>query len=171
MSAELLLDQDDVVQEPYEPPCCEQCELEPAAIAVCLNLRTAGMHLAVGVYCPECAAAASAALRLGRPERRRTPLPAGALMRRDFYVDVARDLLRHLRLEDFIGDDGRPTEKCWDRVKEGTLSGGEQAVVAVAMAILDYSMPAVMVIDLLRLDDASLAAVGHALVLVAEQQQ
>lgn len=90
----------------------------------------------------------------------------------DFYVDQARHVLAHVRLDHFIGDSGVPTDECVTRIEEGTLSSGEQVLVALSLAILDRAPfdPQVRVGALMRLDNANLRAVGEALIALADER-
>jgi hypothetical protein len=93
-------------------------------------------------------------------------------MDQDFRLGVARDLLKGVRLERFVGDDGRPTAECWERLEAGTLSGGELVLVALALAVIDYVVPGppVKVSALMRLDNDNLLRAATALAAVASSR-
>jgi hypothetical protein len=94
-------------------------------------------------------------------------------MTRDVLGEVARTLLGHVRLEHFIGDDGRPADGCWKRIEEGTLSTGERVLVALALAIVDFGWPTeppVRISDLMRLDNDNLRAAGATLIALADHR-
>jgi hypothetical protein len=85
-------------------------------------------------------------------------------MDRTLMRNLSRCLLEGVRLDHFAGDDGRPTAACWERVEAGTLSSGERVLVALAMALMDYQMPAPPTVDrLLLLDHNNLLVVASVL--------
>lgn len=51
---------------------------------------------------------------------------------------IAHNLLASVRLTGLLDRDGRPTEGSWDRL--GVLSSGEFVVVALAFAIVGYTV-------------------------------
>ena len=84
--------------------------------------------------------------------------------------DVARELLAGVRLERLIGEDGAPTPDAFHRF--GMLSSGEQVLVALALAILDYQpRNQVCIGRLMGLDRANLRRVGEALIALTEDDQ
>jgi hypothetical protein len=86
----------------------------------------------------------------------------------DPRVELARALLGRVRLQNLIGDDGRPTDAAFAVIEAGTLSSGELTMLSVAMAVIDFNAGSEVgraISRLLLLDAGNLRAV--AIVLLA----
>ena len=66
MSDDIILDAGDVTVKPIEPELCE-CEEAPVDSVVWVDLRSAGMSVAIGSYCSSCAEEIAIRVRRGLP--------------------------------------------------------------------------------------------------------